>query len=486
MSPRQEGFFEGAGILHSKHRNFACKVVVILSASIFLMSMFACWEWSEAARRTPDPYNPVVLTLWHNLRGPLRQATGAMIDDFNRTEGKRNGIVLSVMSIAESAVLHEALEMIANDDLGAPNPPDMTTVHPKVAFSLAQKGVLADIGSCFTEKELDAYVPRFLEEGRILDGKLYVFPVAKSTEALFVNRTFFDRFAAETGASFEQLSTVEGLLATAQTYYEWTDAQTPDIPDDGKAFFMFDSLFNFAEIGFAQLGGKFSSDGNLNLASPLFRRIWPAFYESAVKGYAAIYDGYSLDLIRTGEIICYVGSTAGVAFCPATVTHADNASEPVEFDILPYPVFTGGRKVAVQRGSGFCLFRSTPEKEYAAGAFLKWLTEPKRNLHFLEATGYLPVTREALDGLLRNPHPRTVPLVYRRFLDVASAMSKEYDFLIMPISVSGDVLEKQYESRLKKEARISRERYRILRESLEPEEAFQQATENAYERFIGQ
>ncbi len=434
----------------------------------------------------PDPRNPVVLTLWHNLRGPLKQTTGAMIDDFNRTEGKRKGIVLSVMSIAESAILHENLEMIANDDLGAPRPPDMTTIHPRAAFALVRKGMLADIGSRFTKKELDAYVPRFLEEGRMPDGKLYVFPVAKSTEALFVNRTFFDRFAAETGTSFEQLSTVEGLIEVARIYYEWTDAQTPDIPDDGKAFFMIDSLFNFAEIGFAQLGENFFHDGVPNLASPIFKRVCSAFYEAAVKGHAAIYDGYSLDLIRTGEIICCIGSTAGVAFCPSAVTHADNSSEPVEFDMLPYPVFTGGRKIAIQRGSGFCVFRSTPEKEYAAGVFLKWLTEPERDLLFLDATGYLPVTRKALEGLLRDRQAPRAPLVYRRFLDVASAMWKEYDFLIPPMSASGDALGRQYESRLKKEALISRERYRKLRESLEPEEALRQTMENAYKRFAGQ
>ena len=104
-----------------------------------------------------------------------------------------------------------------------------------------------------SEDELSAYVPSFVEEGRI-DGTLYVFPIAKSTEVLFVNQTLFDRFAADTGVSMDSLSTFEGLLNTAKVYYEWTDALTLDTEDDGKSFYMSDSFFNLMQVGMEQLG----------------------------------------------------------------------------------------------------------------------------------------------------------------------------------------------------------------------------------------
>jgi multiple sugar transport system substrate-binding protein len=40
-------------------------------------------------------------------------------------------------------------------------------------------------------------------------------------------------------------------------YLNWTDRQTPDVPGDGKAFFMADSLFNQALVGSRQLNEKF-------------------------------------------------------------------------------------------------------------------------------------------------------------------------------------------------------------------------------------
>ncbi len=55
-----------------------------------------------------------------------------------------------------------------------------------------------------SEKERSAYVDAFLEEG-IIDGRLVMLPIAKSTELLFLNKTIFDRFSTDTGASADDL-----------------------------------------------------------------------------------------------------------------------------------------------------------------------------------------------------------------------------------------------------------------------------------------
>ena len=96
--------------------------------------------------------------------------------------------------------------------------------------------MLARLDDHFSEEELAAYVEAFVEEGRLPDGGLYVFPVAKSTEVLYVNQTLFDRFAAETGAKAEDLSTFEGLARLSEMYYEYSG---------GKQFYAADSWFNY-------------------------------------------------------------------------------------------------------------------------------------------------------------------------------------------------------------------------------------------------
>jgi len=273
---------------------------------------------------------PVTLTLWHNYGGQLKETMDEMIDEFNETVGKKEGIIVSVTSISGSATLHEKLTMAVNGDPGAPSLPDITTAYPKTALILAEKGLLANLDEQFTREELSAYIPQFIEEGRLADGGLYVFPIAKSTEVLFVNKTLFDRFSQETGAKIEDLQTFEGIIRTASLYYDWTDRQTPDIPNDGKMFYMPDSIFNFFLVGCKQMGTEFVADGQLNLSTLQHKKVWDTYFEPAVMGQVAIFDGYATDLAKTGDIVCSTGSTAGVPFFSRTVTYADNTSEPIE------------------------------------------------------------------------------------------------------------------------------------------------------------
>ena len=79
-------------------------------------------------------------------------------------------------------------------------------------------------------------------------------PVAKSTEIMMINKTDWDKFASETGSSLDELATIEGVVSVAERYYKWTDEQTPDVPDDGKAFYGRDALANYFVIGMKQMG----------------------------------------------------------------------------------------------------------------------------------------------------------------------------------------------------------------------------------------
>ena len=63
-----------------------------------------------------------------------------------------------------------------------------------------------------------------------------------------MNKTAFDRFAAETGASLDELATWEGLYAMAERYADWSG---------GKCFFAHDYHFNYFQVGVESLGEDF-------------------------------------------------------------------------------------------------------------------------------------------------------------------------------------------------------------------------------------
>ena len=372
---------------------------------------------------------PVTLTMWHNYGGDMQQAMDYLIDQFNSTVGKEQGIVIDVTAISSSSELNKSLTMIVNGDPGAPDMPDIFTGYPKLAIQFWEKGLLTDLDNYFTEDELSAYVEAFVEEGRLSDGGLYVFPIAKSTEVLYVNQTLFDRFADATGASADMLSTFEGIAELSQMYYEWSG---------GKQFYAADSWFNFVEVGMAQLGGSIFEGEALSLDGDGFAHIFETVYTPAVEGGIAIYDGYSSDLSKTGDLVCSTGSSAGILFYGDTITYADGTVENVEYSILPYPVFENGTKTALQRGGGLMVAKSEEKKEYAAGVFIKWLTAPEQNMSFVANTGYLPVTRQAFENEL-STHMDTVedPRI-RKMLTSVLAMYEDYSFFTAPTYANFD------------------------------------------------
>ena len=454
------------------------KIRVLIFTLLLVLILSSCKSSNPL-----DPKKPVTLTIWHNYGGQMKNLMDEMIDEFNRTIGADKGIIASVTSISGSKTLHDKLISAANDDPGAPELPDISVVYPKTAIVLAEKELLSDISEQFDEKELSAYVPQFLQEGT-LHGRLFVFPVAKSTEAMFVNKTIFDRFSAGTGASYDDLRTFEGIIQTSDKYYEWTDSRTPDVPNDGKSFYMPDSVFNTALIGMAQLGENFIESNELNTSSETYKKIWNSYFPPAVKGSVAIFDGYSTDLFKTGDLVCSIGSTAGVLFYPDTVTYTDNIKENAEYAILPYPVFEGGKRVALQRGGGMCIIRSTVQKETAAAIFLKWFTSPEKNLYFTASSGYLPVTKEAFESTINNHQLENIENVnITNLFKIVTSMYEEYDFFIPPLVENYDELQDEYEKSIKKIAKDYKAEF-YASTSSDKNTTIEEVSTNALKNFI--
>lgn len=427
--------------------------------------------------------SPVTLTLWHNYGGQMKNTMDEMIEEFNGTVGIKEGVIINVTSISGSSTLHDKLTMAANNDPGAPQLPDITTAYPKTALILAEKNLLVNMDELFSKKELSEYIPRFIEEGRLNTDKLYVFPTAKSTEVLFVNKTIFDRFSNATGVSLSDLGTFEGIAKAAKAYYDWTDNQTPDVKNDGKTFYVSDSVFNLSMIGCKQLGCEFIKDNTIDFSTPAMTKVWNNYFLPSVQGHYAIFDGYASDLAKTGDIVCSTGSTAGVLFFSPMVTYADNTTENAELAILPYPTFEGGKKVAIQRGAGMCIIKSSRQRERLAGIFLKWFTSPENNLRFVSSTGYLPVTEEAYGDIMLEEINSASDENIKKLLQVSRQMQMDYDFYIAPLFNGVDTLQNSYEADIRTSALKAKDNYTANLNTMDNEKALDSALSGKFEEF---
>jgi multiple sugar transport system substrate-binding protein len=219
---------------------------------------------------------------------------------------------------------------------------------------------------------------------------------------MMINLTDWEEFAKSYDVSTDDLMTWEGVAETAEKYYNYTDALTPDIENDGKAFFGRDSVANYMNIGSKQLGAEFvSKDENnnvvINVDETVVRRLWDNYYVPYVKGYYTAQGRYRSDDAKVGKIIALVCSTTGATYYPSEITLDDDYTYPIENVVLPVPNFEGTDPYIVQQGAGMSVVKSDEKTEYACSVFLKWFTEEERNIEFSVNSGYLPVKKSAND-----------------------------------------------------------------------------------------
>ena len=398
--------------------------------------------------QTPGPKTPVTLTMWHVYGSQTQSPLNLMIDEFNNTVGKENGIAINVVSITSSSEIDQALSASANNAPGSENLPDLFTAYPRVAQIVGTDRLLA-WDDYFTEEELSAFQPEFLAEGTF-DEELLMLPIAKSSEALYLNQTLFERFSADTGITSENLATFEGLFDTAKIYYDWSD---------GQHFTQLNDFYNYSIIGMRAHGEAFIIEGIPQVTSSAFETIWNPLAEAAIYGGICLDDGYAAARWKTVEIISNIGSTADVLYQPDTVVYGDNTNESIVSCSLPYPAFTDSYLGVVHRGGGLFSLKSEDElKNQGAVLFAKWITEQEQNLEFVTSAGYLPVTTSAFEALFDSTES-IEDEKYRSLYETVAVMLENYELCALPLFDGASDIQLGFENNVKTVLRSARSQY---------------------------
>ena len=194
------------------------------------------------------------ITVWTYYNGDQLESFTKLVDEFNSTAGAEKGISVSTESLGSVNDLEASVMDAAEGKVGASELPNIFSAYADTAYAMDQMGMLVDLDPYLSDAERSAFVNGYLTEGDFDgSGEMKIFPVAKSTELMFFNDTDWQAFADATGASYDDLATLEGMVETAGKYYDWTDAQA-DTPDDGKALFGRDAMAKLYAGGRAAAG----------------------------------------------------------------------------------------------------------------------------------------------------------------------------------------------------------------------------------------
>lgn len=419
------------------------KIKMLMSTILIftiILSFTACSNANKEPENPLNPDNPVTVVLWHYYNGNIKEKFDVLVSEFNETVGIEKGIVVDAQSQGDVDQLAMAMQDSASEAIGSLPMPDLFAAYPDTAFTVNKIKELVDLKTFFNNDELLEYRDEFLDEGRFIsDDSLYILPIAKSTENIFINKTSWDEFASENNLTNENLKTWEGITKVAKLYYEKT----------GNSFFGIDANANYMLQASMQLGQeiyKYNEDQSVdfNLSEETARKIWENYYIPYIRGYFAKTGRFCSDDAKTGTVLSYVGSTAGASYFPTEVTFSQDDIVSIDVLTLPYPYFEDGKPFAMQQGAGICMTKSDVAHEYAAAEFLKWFTDTKQNLNFAVSTGYLPVknvalNKEALIDAL-DEEQIDIPSI-KSSLITTSEMFDEYEFY------SNRPFDKSYEMR---------------------------------------
>ena len=249
---------------------FMKKTLALLLAFTFALLCFSgCSEKSLL-----DPDEPVTLTLWHTYGEHADSPMNRLVSEFNKTVGKEKGIVISVKLMSSAGKIGGQLAEAQNGAPGALDMPDLFFCHNSDAAKLGAENLL-NWNDYFTDEERAGFVPDFLADGMI-DERLVIFPVSKSTHVLYISRREFSRFAAATGATYSDLATWDGFFRTAEKYYEYS----------GKPFCAFDYVQRAVELNAIEKGAKpddLYKDGYYDFDNTMLKASYMQFAETLAK-----------------------------------------------------------------------------------------------------------------------------------------------------------------------------------------------------------
>ena len=188
------------------------RITALASAAALTLSLAACGGSAVSGPKNTAPTNakPVTITVWSYYNGDQLETFSKLVDEFNATVGKEQNITVEASSQGSVNDLETNVLAAAEGKVGAAEMPNIFSAYADTCYAVDQMGLVADLSGYLTDEEKAAFPESYLTEGDFDDsGTIKIFPVAKSTELLFLNDTDWQAFAAATGATYEDLSTVE-------------------------------------------------------------------------------------------------------------------------------------------------------------------------------------------------------------------------------------------------------------------------------------
>ena len=250
----------------------------------------------------------------------------------------------------------------------------------------------------FDGPSMTEIVPQFIEEGK-LEGHYYCLPYMRSTEALYVNKTFVEKL----GYTLPDIVTWDFVFEVSEKALEKNADGTYMVSGKNVLIpFIYKSTDNMMIQMLKQLGAGYSKDnGEVLIFNDTTRKllldISPHAKTKAFSTFKIV--SYPGNYFNAGECIFAVDSTAGATWIGSNSPLKEISDDKlVDFETvtLPVPQFDTNAPKMISQGPSMCIFnKDDPEEVLATWLFAQFLLTNKVQIAYARTEGYVPVTLKA-------------------------------------------------------------------------------------------
>ena len=313
----------------------------------FCFLLCACFLLSACGEEIVETPQEETVSIWFVDGALLSAELRTLSEQFNSASFP---VKTELRAFADEAELGAALDSAR---------PDLILCGHERAVSLYEENRLGDVSTGFSQPP--AYNESFLALSDCV-GRAF-FPIGAETELLAVNGTAFE--SSEAGAlGPNSLSTLEGLCAAAAACGQ-----------QGQVFFTADSFTALFTAALGPLGSGFSGLREQDMLSEDYKRVYNLLAEAAYEGGIAAYDSAALPLVKSGEPVCALVASTGLA-----------REQDGNLSFWPMPGVSG----SLARAVGLAVTTPFSGREQTIARFLSWLLQPRRAADLALTRGLIP------------------------------------------------------------------------------------------------
>ena len=244
-------------------------------------------------------------------------------------------------------------------------------------------------------------VPEFMSECKIGEH-YYAVPYMRSTEALYINKTYVEKLGYE-------------LPENITWDFVWEVSEAAMAKDNNDNFilngqkvmipFIYKSTDNMMISMLKQLNADYSDDeGNIKIFNDTTKDLLTEIASHGATGSFSTFkiSSYPGNFLNAGQCLFAIDSTAGATWMGSKAPNIDiSADKLVDFEtvVRPIPQFDYTTPRMISQGPSICIFNKDDSGEVLASwLFTQFMLTNGVQTAYAETEGYVPVTTKALNS----------------------------------------------------------------------------------------